>query len=167
MAASTLEQRVQTLEDIEAIRQLKARYLFCCDRKDPQGARACFVDGAISIDYGPIGAFDNADAMIKLFAEIGCQDHMVEMHHGVNAQIEILGPSRATGTWSLHYFLIDTRSRSLTQLGGYYEDEYRKTSGFWKISGTRFVRTSVLSMDIGEGIARVLLAGRSLPDSQA
>jgi hypothetical protein len=159
MAGSTLEQRVQRLEDIEAIRQLKARYLFCCDRKDPQGARACFVDGAMLIDYGPIGTFDNADAMIKLFAEIGCQDHMVEMHHGVNAQIEILDPLRAKGTWSLHYFLIDTRSRSLTQLGGYYEDEYRKMSGTWKISGTRFVRTSVLSLDVSEDLAKVLLAG--------
>jgi len=157
----TIEQRVQALEDIEAIRQLKARYLFCCDCKDPKGARSCFVDGPIHIDYGVIGTFDNADAVIKVFTDLACHDHMVETHHGVNPQIEVIDASHAKGTWELHYFLVDTRSRNLTQLGGYYEDEYRKVNGEWKISRTRFVVTSTLVMNTEEGIAKILFAGRA------
>lgn len=159
----TIEARLRRLEAIEAIRALKARYFHACDRKDPRGMRTCFKDGAVHIDYGVVGTFDTADALVKVFEAIGCHDHMVEMHHGVNPQIEVLDATRARGTWSLHYFLINTQDRSVTQLGGYYEDEYQVQDGAWKISRTRFVATSTLALNVGEGIAKILFAGRSVP----
>lgn len=161
--AEDVQRRLQRLEDLEAIRALKARYLWCCDRKDPQGMRACFVDGPVHIDYGAVGTFDRADALVKVFTEIGCHDHMVELHHGMNPQIEVLDAARARGTWSLHYFLINTQTRGLTQLAGYYEDEYRKVGGAWKISRTRFVPTSTLALDVSDGLAKTLFAGRAPP----
>ena len=163
MKQKDLEQRVQRLEDIEEIRALKSRYFYCCDRKDPKGMRDCFKDGPVYIDYGAVGTFDNADALVKIFTEIGCHDHMVEMHHGMNPQIELLDSTRARGSWKLHYFLINTRDRTLTQLGGYYEDEYQVVSGVWKISRTRFVATSTLVMDIGSDLPKVAFAGRPSP----
>ena len=163
MNAKDLEERVQKLEDIEEIRALKSRYFHCCDQKDPAGMRACFKDGTCYIDYGAVGKFDNADALAKVFKEIGCHDHMVEMHHGMNPLIELLGQGRARGGWKLHYFLINTKDKTLTQLGGYYEDEYQVVNGAWKISRTRFVPTSTLAMDLGEGIAKILFAGRVPP----
>lgn len=159
----TVEQRLQSLEDIEAIRALKARYLWCCDRKDPAGMRACFADGPVHIDYGAVGTFDRADALVKVYTGIACNDHMVELHHGMNPQIEILDEARARGTWSLHYFLINTQTRGLTQLAGYYEDEYRKDAGTWKIVRTRFVPTSTLALDVSEGVVKALFAGRAPP----
>lgn len=156
----TVEARLRRLEDIEEIRALKSRYFYCCDRKDPKGMRACFKDGPVSIDYGVVGTFDNADALVKVFTEIGCHDHMVEMHHGMNPQIDLLDPTRARGTWKLHYFLINTKDKSATQLGGYYEDEYQVVNGTWKISRTRFVATSTLALDISSDAAKVAFAGR-------
>jgi hypothetical protein len=157
------EARLRRLEDAEAIRTLKHRYFFCCDRKDPAGMRACFADGAVHIDYGAVGTFDRADALVKVYTEIACHDHMVEMHHGMNPQIEVIDERAARGKWSLHYFLINTRTRGITQLAGYYEDEYRKDSGGWKISKTRFVPTSTLALDVAEGVAKALFAGRAPP----
>ena len=159
----TIEERLRRLEDIEEIRALKSRYFQACDRKDPKGMRECFKDGTVHIDYGALGTFDTADALVKVFKDIGCHDHMVEMHHGVNPLIELLEPTRARGSWKLHYFLINTQDRSVTQLGGYYEDEYQVQDGAWKISRTRFVVTSTLAMNVGEGIAKILFAGRSVP----
>lgn len=161
--ADDIQRRIQRLEDLEAIRQLKARYLWCCDRKDPEGMRACFADGPVHIDYGAVGTFDRADALVKVFTELGCHDHMVELHHGMNPQLEVLDGTRARGTWSLHYFLINTQTKGLTQLAGYYEDEYRKDDGAWKISRTRFVPTSTLALDVSEGTAKALFAGRAPP----
>lgn len=161
--ADDIQQRIQRLEDLEAIRQLKARYLWCCDRKDPQGMRACFVDGPVHIDYGAVGTFDRADALAKVFSDIACHPHMVELHHGMNAQLEILDAGHARGTWSLHYFLINTETQGLTQLAGYYEDEYRKDAGAWKISRTRFVPTSTLALDVSAGAVKALFAGRAPP----
>lgn len=160
MEPTALEQRLLKLEDTEAIRSLKARYFFSCDRKDPKAMRACFVDGPVHIDYGVVGTFDNADALIKIYTEIGCHPYMVEMHHGMNAQIEVADATRASGKWSLHYFLINTQDKTATQLGGYYEDEYRKIGKDWKISRTRFVATSTLVMSLGEGLAKILFADR-------
>lgn len=158
-----LQARVQKLEDLEAIRALKARYLFACDRKDPAGMRTCFADGPVHIDYGVVGTFDNADALVKVYTDIACHDYMVELHHGANPQIEVLDEARARGVWSLHYFLINTQARTLSQLAGYYEDEYRKTAAGWKISRTKFVTTSTLALDYSEGLAKTLFAGRTPP----
>lgn len=160
MNLPSLEQRLRRLEDLEAIRALKSRYFFLCDRKDPQGMRACFADGKVHIDYGVVGTFDNADALQKIFTDLGCHDYMVEMHHGANHQIELTGDDSARGTWSLHYFLIQTQQKSLTQLGGYYEDEYRRVGGTWKISRTKFIATSTLALDISSDAAKTLFAGR-------
>lgn len=163
MNDSDIERRLRRLEDIEAIRQLKARYFACCDRKDPAGMRACFVDGRMHIDYGAMGVYDNADAVVKLFTDIGCHPHMVEMHHGVNPQIEIVDDTHARGSWSLHYFLINTQTQGVTQLGGHYEDGYAKVAGEWKIASTTFVATSTLALDAAQGALKPLFAGRSAP----
>lgn len=163
MDQAALARRLQRLEDTEAIRTLKARYLSCCDRKDPAGMRSCFPDGPVDIDYGVVGRFDSADALVDVFRQIGCHDHMIELHHGMNPQIEVVDDTRAHGTWSLHYFLINSKERTLTQLAGYYEDEYVKAAGQWKIGKTRFVATSTLVLDIAGDAARALFAGRTPP----
>lgn len=161
-----LASRVQRLEDLEAIRALKARYFACCDRKDPAGMRACFADGPVHIDYGAVGTFDRADALVKVYTEIACHDHMVEMHHGMNAQIEWVDAATARGTWSLHYFLINTQTQGLTQLAGWYEDEYRKVDGAWRISRTKFSVSSTLAVDITAGALKTLFAGRAPPSAR-
>lgn len=160
MSNSLLEQRLAVLEDTEAIRSLKARYLACCDAKDPVGMRACFADGEVAIDYGVVGRFDRADALVEIFKQIGCHPHMVEMHHGANPQITLRGDDHAEGRWGLHYQLINTQDNTLTQLGAYYEDEYKKTPAGWKISATRCVVTSMLSLKLAADAVRALVIGR-------
>lgn len=161
----TLETRVRRLEDAEAIRCLKARYFTCCDHKDPQGMRACFAPGPVRIDYGRIGVFDDREQLVEVFTRLGCHAHIVEMHHGVNPDIDVLDETHARGTWGLHYQMINTVERTLTQLGARYEDEYRKVDGVWTISATRCVVTSTLVASYVEGEAGVLFAGA--PDGAA
>ncbi|MGH8114092.1 MAG: nuclear transport factor 2 family protein [Rhodanobacteraceae bacterium] len=161
MDTRQIEQRLRVLEDIEAIRTLKAHYLACCDGKNPQGMRACFVDGPVKIDYGVIGTFDRADALVEIFTLMGCHPHMVEMHHGVNPQIEITDDTHARGHWGLHYQLINTQDKTLTQLGATYDDEYRKTPQGWKIEATRCVVTSTLVLNLGAAAIQALVIGRA------
>ena len=165
MNTDDLARRLQRLEDLDAIRALKSRYLACCDAKDPVGMRACFMDGPVHIDFGVIGTFDRADALVEVFKAIGCHDYMVEMHHGVNPQITLLAPHHASGRWGLHYQLINTRDNTLTQLGAYYEDEYRRAPAGWRISSTRCVVTSMLVLQLGPDAVKTVLAGRSPPVS--
>lgn len=163
MNQDELAHRLQWLEDRDAIRELKSRYFAVCDAKDPIGMRSCFADGPVHIDYGVIGTFDHADALVEVFKAVGCHPHMVEMHHGVNPQIDRLGPDRARGQWGLHYQLINTHESTLTQLGAHYDDEYQRTASGWKIVKTVCVVTSMLVLQLGEDGVKRLYAGAAPP----
>lgn len=159
----TLEQRIDRLEAIEAIRQLKAEYFKTCDNKQPEAVRACFVDGPVVIEYGRIGSFTSADAMVAEFERLACGEHIVEMHHAQNPQIEIHSPESASASWGLYYYMIDTQQQALIQLGGYYDDQYRCVDGRWLISATRYRVTSSQIIDASDALARVVFAGREAP----
>lgn len=155
----TLEQRLASLEAVEAIRALKSRYLQACDDKDCDSFRACFADGEVAIDYGPIGCFQRADDLLAVFRQIACHPHMLEWHHASNPQIEIIDERRARARWSLHYQLINTEDQTLTQLGGEYQDEYRCDEGGWRISATRFVPRTRVQLQLDAQAVRSLGAG--------
>jgi hypothetical protein len=61
--------------------------------------------------------------------------------------------------------MVNTRDRNVTQLGGYYIDEYRKIDGAWKISASAFHCTSTEVLDLADGMARVIFAGRTAPSA--
>jgi hypothetical protein len=107
-----------------------------------------------------VGVFDNADAVAKIFAELGCQPHILEMHHGSNPQIEITSASTAKASWSLHYQQINTQTSVLTQLGAVYEDEYLLTAQGWKISRTVCRQNSVLVLQLTGDAVQALVKGK-------
>lgn len=157
------EQRLNRLEAIEAIRQLKARYFHACDSKQPDIVRECFAPGYIELRYGRIGNFDSREDMLAVFTELACQPHIVEMHHGQNPRIEVQDADNATGIWGLYYYLIDTRRQVVTQLAGFYDDAYVRSDGQWRITRSRYEVTSTQVFELSDGLARVIFAGRAAP----
>ncbi|KEQ14617.1 bile acid 7-alpha dehydratase [Endozoicomonas montiporae] len=140
-----LEQRIQQLEHLEAIRQLKHRYLNSCDLKDIEAVRQCFAEGEILIDYGVIGTFSHRDSFIRVFEQMACHAHVIDLHHGTNPEIEVNG-DQASGRWALYFFTIDGRTGASQQLGGFYQDRYRLIEGQWFIVETKFLPHSVKHM---------------------
>jgi len=92
-----LASRVQALEDVEAIKRLKARWWFACDTRDLAGMRACYDEDDFLIDFGFIGEFTDMDAFIEVFESLACHPTHVDMHHGTAPEIEMTGPDTATG----------------------------------------------------------------------
>jgi hypothetical protein len=154
-----LEERLQRLEDIEAIRHLKAAYFHACDRKDTDTLRACFTAGPLVIDYAAIGRFETCEAFIDCFRALGGHAHIIDMHHGQNAQIHWESPTEAHAVWDLYFFQINTESRTLTQLAGFYRDRYVKQEGAWKIVETVFTPTSTMMLDASAEVLKPLMAG--------
>ncbi|GAA4883327.1 nuclear transport factor 2 family protein [Ferrimonas pelagia] len=140
----SIEQRLARLEAMEAIRTLKHRYLNACDEKNVEDIRRCFAEGPVSIDYGPVGVFETREAFVDLYQTAACHEHVIDLHHGANPEIELLSATEAKGRWALYYFNIDSRSGATRQLGGFYDDEYRCINGRWLISATRFVPHSMV-----------------------
>ena len=155
-----LEQRVQRLEDESAIRVLKARYLRCCDLHDPAGVRDTLApDGAV-IAYEGFPAFDNRDAFVEVFTQMGCQPGIYDIHHATNGVISFESEVRATGLWSLHFQTIILANRSVTEMGVEYQDVYVKQDDRWWIAETRTNRTMFLGQTIGtDGTPKVFALG--------
>ena len=156
----TLEDRVQRLEDESVIRALKARYLRCCDLRDPEGVRDTLAPVGAVIAYEGFPAFDNRDAFVSVFAQMGCQPGIYDIHHATNGVISFESNNRATGLWSLHFQTIILANRSVTQMGVEYQDVYVKEGGRWWIAETRTRRTSFLGQTIdADGTPRVFALG--------
>jgi hypothetical protein len=72
--------------------------------------------------------------------------NIIDLHHGQNAEIEVLDATRARADWGLFFYQIDTQTQQLNQLGGHYQDEYQCIKGQWKITSTIFrVHSSYIS----------------------
>lgn len=160
-----LEARVSRLEAIEAIKNLKARYWHCCDHKDVEGVRDCFVEGPIEIHYdGPVGLVHHRDGLSQVFKDVAFNLHIVEMHHGGPPQIEVRLPDEAIARWQLVYHLMNTEARTISVVGGYYDDEYRRVQDEWLISKARFTVCSAVTYGWKDAVVRVLHAGAKLPE---
>jgi hypothetical protein len=158
---SDVERRLAVLEDIRAIETLKWRYLRACDRKQPQVVRDCFVPEAV-IDYEGFPRFENRESFVDVYERLGCQPHIVDMHHGQNPIVEMTGPDSARGYFDLYFFQIDTIERRHTQMAVSYEDEFVRRDGRWWIAGTVSRRLSIVVQNISaQGVPSVAIAARN------
>lgn len=155
----TIEERLQRLEDDRAIRDLKMRYLRATDLKEPETLRDCLLeDAAVSFDGFP--PFDNREAFIAVYSEMGCAPGIFDIHHGGTGTIEFTGPDEASGYWPLYFHNINLAQRTLTQMGVHYEDKYVRRDGRWWIAETSSKRTSCLIHSVDDaGAATVAVMG--------
>lgn len=150
-----LASRVQVLEDIESIKRLKARWWFACDTRDIQGMRACYDENNFLIDFGFIGEFTDMDAFISVFESLACHPTHVDMHHGTAPEIEMTGPDTAKGRWRMRFQLLETEQQQVQLMSGYYEDEYARVDGEWKMRISRYTLMSNLFLSSAEGVVAI------------
>ncbi|TQF67243.1 nuclear transport factor 2 family protein [Rhodococcus spelaei] len=141
-----LARRIDALEQIEAIKSLKYRYWRACDGKDPRTFRDCFVASGASIDYGRMGAFDDADPMAEIFTKVALHTvdgkHVIfDMHHGMHPEITLTGVGTAAGRWTLRFRQLNLLDRTEKLMTGEYDDEYRLEDGRWRMSKCHFTET--------------------------
>ena len=150
-----LASRVQALEDIESIKRLKARWWFACDTRDIQGMRACYDEKNFLIDFGFIGEFTDMDAFISVFESLACHPTHVDMHHGTAPEIEMTGPDTAKGRWRMRFQLLETEQQQVQLMSGYYEDEYARVDGEWKMRISRYTLMSNLFLNSDNGVVAI------------
>ncbi len=135
MDMAELENRITRLEDIEAIKQLKARYCeICDDRHNPDRITSLFAEDGIweSDDFGKAKGHD---AIRELF--VGFQKMFSFSQHNImNPIIEIDG-NRATGIWYLMGPWTHTDNDKEIWMTARYDDDYVKIDGVWKYQHLR------------------------------
>ena len=158
-----VEQALAQLQAKEEIRALKARYLNACDQQDPEAVRACFAEGEVIIDMSYFGHCENRDEFVDgIFIPRSCHEHILDMHHCANPEIEILDELNAHGVWSLNYRNINTQEQTVTLMSALYHDQYRCIDGQWKVSRSRTEYRTVLHGSYQPGNLQVDVAARSL-----
>ena len=158
----TIEERLQRLEDDRAIRDLKARYLRACDMQEPEVVRDCLTPEGAVIAYEGFPRFDDRDAFVAIYAQMGCVPGIFDIHHGANGIIRFESETRAKGNWSLFFHNINLAAQTVTQMGVEYDDVYLKADGNWRIAETHSRRNSCLIHSIDtEGKMHVVAAGEA------
>jgi hypothetical protein len=136
----------RTLEEllhIEAIKQLKADYFHLMDTKQWDRWKDCFTED-FAVD-GPAVHQGGRDAFVAFVREH--LEPVSSFHQGFLPVIEIVDDTTARGRWSMYDDLRlpaghpwspaqATRRRGY----GYYDEEYRREAGGWRIARMRLTR---------------------------
>ncbi len=131
MNLEDITRRVQTLEDIEAIKKLKARYCAGADERDEDKFVGCFTEDAVW-DGGNFGHYEGRAAIRDFFGTIP-QVLSFAIHYVMNPRIEVNGDT-ATGAWYLlePCTMVEGGAQAVWGVAK-YEEEYVREDGEWKI----------------------------------
>jgi ketosteroid isomerase-like protein len=141
-AMRDLEARIRRLEDIESVKQLKARYCAACDDGyDADRLAALFTVDAVWDGGRTFGVAEGRDAIHRHFR--GASKRVtIARHQVMNPIIEVDG-DRATGHWLLFQPCTNAGpdGEQAMWLAATYADEYARTGdadvdGGWLIART-------------------------------
>jgi hypothetical protein len=138
--------RLERLEAIEAIRELKARYFRLIDTKQWGELRQVFADDLrIVTPEGKVwleGGQAYADSLkFGLSSAVSC-------HQGLTGEIEVLDAGNARAIWAMqdiiHWEDRHPREGWKSIVGrGHYHETYRKKGGLWRIATLSLTRISL------------------------
>jgi uncharacterized protein (TIGR02246 family) len=137
------------MDDIEAIRQLKARYFRTLDTKDWAAMRQVFTDDAVMDTLASGGTVVTGADEIMPFL-LGVIGDVVTVHHGHTPEIELTSATTATGIWAMEDMLRWPDGREMHGYGHYHET-YEKAGGAWRIKTLTLTR---LRTDVTEPAGR-------------
>ncbi|MDZ4826182.1 MAG: nuclear transport factor 2 family protein [Actinomycetota bacterium] len=130
----------EELCEIESIKRLKYAYARCLDLKRWDDLARLFTDDAVAAYSGGNYTFEGRDAILDFLrrsmgAETFHSSHT--MHH---PEIDLTGPTTATGIWALNDTVIETNWNITIRGASFYDDEYVKQAGYWRIKRTSYRR---------------------------
>ena len=140
---------MNTLEEIEAIRRLKYRYLRAVDCKLWDLLASTFAPDAVSAYDGGKNAYEGRDAIVAWLRN-AMENELVTMHQVHHPEIQLTSETAATGTWYLEDRVINAGpalpempAQSILTGTAFYADEYVKRDGEWLIQKTGYERIYV------------------------
>lgn len=137
MTLEELEKRVETLEDIEAIKRLHREYLFFISDLEIDKALECFADD-VEVEIANYGAIKGRSDVGRFFKET-IRKNVFESKDGhfTGQPVITVEGRKATGHWMFYRFV---QSPTVRWIQGRYDCEYVKENGKWKFSLVKLAR---------------------------
>lgn len=135
-------------EDIEAIKNLKARYFRSMDTKQWDGWRQVFAeDGSIDTTEEAPG-LEVVHGREECIAFVSASlDGVTTCHHGHMPEITLTSATTATGVWAMEDHLWAPEGHPLTFKAmhgyGHYHETYEKIDGAWYIKTLKLTRLRI------------------------
>lgn len=137
--------------DYLAITDLKARYFRAVDTQDWASLEGIFTADASFSGFGfglKRGSANLVSTLSKALAEVESQ------HQGFNPSFSVTTDGIVRGVWSMRdelhwsktsHTLSDPNVPGMTGIAGrgFYEDEYLRIDGTWRINSSKLIRTRV------------------------
>ena len=131
---TSIEERVRVLEDIEAIRKLKARYCAACDDNHNEATLGTLFAEDATWEASNMGLAAGRKAIQEKLGAVGKSGRIRNSaHHAINPIIEVDG-DRATGHWRLIMLYTANEPGGVTQwlrIIGFYRERYVRVGGEW------------------------------------
>lgn len=132
----SIEQRLQVLEDIQAIMEIKANYANYADcgwgdrpTNNPDGLAGLFTEDGI----WDCGQFAYAKGREQIREEFASYTFLkVDFHHFGNPLIQVDGDT-ATGEWHGLFALVNENDGTQQWIGARYNNQFVRTAEGWKI----------------------------------
>jgi uncharacterized protein (TIGR02246 family) len=129
------------LHELEAIKRLKYRYLRCLDQKRWEEMAECFTEDATCSYGGGRYAFEGREAILEFLRRSMGAPSFLSSHRVHHPEIDFTSPTSARGVWALEDTVIETRAGITIRGAAFYQDEYVKQDGCWRIRATGYQRT--------------------------
>jgi hypothetical protein len=121
------------MDDVEAIKQLKARYMRAVDTKDWALCREVLADD-FAVDTG-FQSNNSAAAVLEYF-ETRLVADVATVHHVLAPEIELTSATTAKGIWAYEEHARYPDGRRMEGYG-YHHETYEKIDGAWKMKTQR------------------------------
>ena len=129
------------LQEIEAIKRLKYKYMRCLDQKLWDEMAECFTEDATAAYSGGKYAYSGRDAILGFLRKSMGAESFHSSHRVHHPEIDVRADGTATGIWALEDVVIETRWNITIRGAAFYHDEYVKQGGAWRIRHTGYKRT--------------------------
>jgi ketosteroid isomerase-like protein len=130
----------EDLVEMEAIKQVKYRYLRGVDTRDWDLVASTLTGDATSAYSSGKLSYTGRDAIIGFLRESMTERDMLTSHKVHQPEIELTGADSATARWGLEDVVIILSAGITIRGAAYYEDRMRKEGGEWRIAHTGYRR---------------------------
>ena len=131
---------IQELLEIEAIKQLKYRYMRCVDMKLWDEMATLFIPEATCSYSAGHYSYEGRDEIIAWLKKGMDRDGFHSSHSVHHPEITLQSPTTATGIWALEDIVIDVDHDIQISGAAFYQDRYVKRDEAWLIEHTGYDR---------------------------
>ena len=130
----------EDLVEFEQIKRLKYRYVRLLDQKGWDELAECFTTDATASFGGGAYTFQGRDAIMGFYHRNMSSTGMLTSHKVHQPEIELIAADVATAVWALDDVVVHSDFGITVRGAAFYQDEYRKADGTWRIRHTGYRR---------------------------